>query len=59
MLRELRCTGKKCGKRGQQPRLLGQAYLVAGSVLEIKCPRCKTVTGFVSAVPEEDEETTE
>jgi phage FluMu protein Com len=55
MLKELRCKGDKCAKNGKEPKLLGQGYLVPGSVLEIKCPRCGDVTGFVSAVPDEEE----
>jgi len=55
MLKELRCSNTKCGKNGKKSRLLGQGYLPPGSVVEIKCSRCGTVTGFVSAVPEEEE----
>ena len=55
MLKELRCSNPKCGRNGKRSRLLGQAYLPPGSVVEIKCTRCGVVTGFVSAVPEEDE----
>lgn len=55
MLKELRCSNPKCGRNGKKSRLLGQAYLPPGSVVEIKCTRCGVVTGFVSAVPEEDE----
>jgi len=59
MLRELRCSNPKCGKKGKKAgksKLLGQGYLLPGSVLEIKCTRCGVTTGFVSAVPEEETE---
>ena len=56
MLRELRCSNVNCSKGKGQTKLLGKAYLPIGSVLEIKCGKCKTVTAFVSAQPEEETE---
>ena len=53
-MKELRCSNPKCGKNGKKSRLLAMAYLPPGSRLEIKCTRCGVVTGFVSAVPEEE-----
>jgi len=45
-MRELRCSNKNCG-RGK-PFLLGKSEMMPGSVLEIKCHRCGTVTQFMS-----------
>jgi len=56
MLKELRCSNQECGKGKGQNKLLGKAYLAPGTVLEIKCGKCKVVTAFISAVPEEDGE---
>lgn len=52
--RELRCSNEKCGyekkhrKVLRNPMLLGKSLLMPGSLLEIKCPRCGTVTQFES-----------
>lgn len=55
MLKDLRCSNPECAKKGKQGKKLAQGYLPPGAVVEIKCPRCGTVTGFVSAVPSEEE----
>jgi phage FluMu protein Com len=44
IIRELRCSNKKCGSG--KPKLLGMSEMRPGSILEIKCPRCKQVTEF-------------
>lgn len=47
--RELRCSNEKCGaKKNMSTKLLGKSLMMPGSILEIKCPRCGTVTQFVS-----------
>lgn len=53
-IKELRCSNPKCGRNGKKSRLLGKARLVAGTILEIKCSRCGTVTGF-QAIPNEEQ----
>ena len=47
--RELRCSNKQCGGKNGQAKLLGKSLMIPPSVLEIKCPRCGTVTQFTSA----------
>jgi len=44
IIRELRCSNQKCGSG--KPKLLGYSAMQPGSILEIKCPRCKIVTEF-------------
>lgn len=51
--RELICSNKDCGLskntgKRSKPRLLGKSLMMPGSVLEIKCPKCGTVTQFIS-----------
>lgn len=41
-MRELRCSKEDCN------RMLGMSHMEPGSKLQIKCPRCKTVTEFRS-----------
>ena len=52
-IRELRCSNRDCNPKGK-PKLLGKSLMLPGSLLEIKCPRCGTVTEFKSlAIGEE------
>jgi len=51
-IKELRCSNPECGRNGKKSRMLAQGRLVAGTIIEIKCTRCGTVTGF-QAVPNE------
>ncbi len=40
-LTEHRCT--KCQTKGFKARLLFYGYIVAGTILQIKCPRCGSI----------------
>ena len=53
MLNELRCSNPDCGKNKKSPKLLGQAFLTTGSVIEIKCSRCKAITSFEAKAKQE------
>lgn len=55
MLNKLFCSNENCGKKSKSPKLLGQAYLSAGTVIELKCSRCGAITSFQAKPIEEQQ----
>jgi len=50
-MRELRCNNADCNPRKKdKPHLLGKALMMPGSVVQIKCHNCGTITEFKSTL---------